>query len=125
LSSTATGRRACFPPSSPPSTPCLPVPPAGPTKPKLPSSAWLIQRFHETGAPIVTPTHQGRRGHPTVFAATLFDEIRAAPLDVGARHVVYQHEDQILEVPTDEEGILLNTNDRAAYEKILKIAPPG
>jgi molybdenum cofactor cytidylyltransferase len=85
----------------------------------------LIQRFHETGAPIVTPTHQGRRGHPTVFAATLFDEIRAAPLDVGARHVVYQHEDQILEVPTDEEGILLNTNDRAAYEKILKIAPPG
>jgi molybdenum cofactor cytidylyltransferase len=85
----------------------------------------LIERFRETGNPIVTPTYQGRRGHPTVFAASLFDEIHAAPLDVGARHVVYQHEDQVLEVPTDEEGVLLNTNDRAAYEKILKIPPPG
>lgn len=85
----------------------------------------LIERFREAGNPIVMPTYQGRRGHPTVFAASLFDEIRAAPLDVGARHVVYQHEAQILEIPTEEEGILLNTNDRAAYEKILKIPPPG
>jgi len=85
----------------------------------------LIQRFRETGSPIAMPTYQGRRGHPTLFAASLFDEIRHAPLDVGARHVVYQHEDQILEVPTDEEAVLLNTNDRAAYEKILKMPPPG
>lgn len=85
----------------------------------------LINRFYETGKPIVVPTYRGQRGHPTLFAARLFDEIRAAPLDVGARQVVYQHEADILEVPTDEEGILLNTNDRAAYEKILKLAPPG
>lgn len=85
----------------------------------------LINRFYETGKPIVLPTYGGQRGHPTLFAARLFDELRAAPLEVGARHVVYQHEADILEVPTEEEGILLNTNDRAAYEKILKLAPPG
>jgi molybdenum cofactor cytidylyltransferase len=85
----------------------------------------LINRFYETGKPIVVPTYRGQRGHPTLFAARLFDEIQAAPLEVGARQVVYQHEADILEVATEEEGILLNTNDRAAYEKILKLAPPG
>lgn len=84
----------------------------------------LIARFQESGKLIVLPTYQGRRGHPVLFSARLFDELRAAPLAVGARHVVHQHPGDILEVPTDEEGVLLNTNDRAAYEKIVKRSPP-
>ncbi len=85
----------------------------------------LIERFRETLKPIVVPTFQGRRGHPVLFAASLFDELRAAPPDQGARYVVYRHERDILEVPTAEEGVVLNINDRAAYEKILQIPPPG
>ncbi|MBI2955684.1 MAG: nucleotidyltransferase family protein [Acidobacteria bacterium] len=85
----------------------------------------LIEKFRETGKAIVMPTYRGRRGHPVLFAAALFDELRAAPLDVGARHVVLQHPDDILEVPTEEEGVVLNVNDPAAYEKVLQISPPG
>jgi molybdenum cofactor cytidylyltransferase len=85
----------------------------------------LIEKFYETGRPIVVPTYQGRGGHPVLFAATLFEELRAAPLDAGARHVVRQHASDLLAVPTDEEGVILNINDRAAYEKILKMPPPG
>lgn len=85
----------------------------------------LIEKHRATGRPIVQPTYKGRRGHPVLFAASLFDELRAAPPDVGARHVVYQHAADVLEVPTDEEGIVLNINDRAAYEKVLQMAPPG
>ena len=84
----------------------------------------LIEKFRGSGKAIVLPTYQGRRGHPVLFAASLFDELRAAPLDVGARHVVHQHAAEVLEVPTDEEGIALNTNDRAAYQKILRMPPP-
>jgi len=84
----------------------------------------LLARFQEGAKLIVLPTYQGRRGHPVVFSAKLFDELRAAPLTVGARHVVHQHAADILEVPTDEEGVLLNINDRAAYEKILQKIPP-
>ena len=84
----------------------------------------LMEKFRETRRPIVLPTYQGRRGHPVLFAAALFDELRAAPLSVGARFVVHQHAADVLEVPTDEEGILLNTNDPAAYERILQIPPP-
>jgi molybdenum cofactor cytidylyltransferase len=85
----------------------------------------LIENFRQTRKPIVLPTYQGRRGHPALFAASLFDELRAAPLEVGARHVVRRHPKDVLEVPTEEEGILLNTNKPAAYEKILKLPPPG
>jgi len=84
----------------------------------------LIERHHATGKLIVQPTYQGRRGHPVLFAASLFEELRASPADVGARHVVYQHAAEVLEVPTDEEGIVLNVNDRVAYEKILQMVPP-
>ena len=85
----------------------------------------LTEKFRTSRKPIVIPTYQGRRGHPVLFAASLFDELRAAPMDVGARHVVRQHASEVLEVPTDEEGVVLNTNDRTDYEKILRMAPPG
>ena len=84
----------------------------------------LMDKFRETRRAIVVPTFQGRRGHPVIFAASLFDELRAAPPDQGARHVVHQHTADILVVPTEEEGILLNTNDPAAYEKILQMSRP-
>ena len=84
----------------------------------------LIEKHRATGKPIVQPTYRGRRGHPVLFAASLFEELRAAPPDIGARHVVYQHAAEVLEVPTDEEGIVLNANDRVAYEKILRMVPP-
>jgi molybdenum cofactor cytidylyltransferase len=85
----------------------------------------LIEKHRETGKLIVQPTFGGRRGHPVLFAAELFDELRAAPADIGARHVVYHHAADILEVPTDEEGIVLNINDRGSYEKVLQMAAPS
>lgn len=85
----------------------------------------LVESFHTGGKLIVVPTYEGRHGHPVVFSARLFDELRAAPLEVGARYVVRRHADDILQVPTREEGVLLNINDRAAYEKVLATQPPG
>jgi molybdenum cofactor cytidylyltransferase len=84
----------------------------------------LMEQFRATRRTIVLPTFRGRRGHPTLFAASLFDALRAAPLEAGARYVVYQRAADVLEVPTEEEGILLNTNDPAAYERLLRMAPP-
>ena len=84
----------------------------------------LMESFRATRRAIVMPTFQGRRGHPVLFAASLFDELRAAPPIQGARYVVHQHAADILVVPTEEEGIVLNTNDAAAYEKILQMSRP-
>ncbi len=51
----------------------------------------LCAAFAARGAPIVAPACEGRRGHPVLFAAALFDALRAAPPDQGARAVVRAH----------------------------------
>jgi len=71
----------------------------------------LIEVFDATGKSIVLPTYHGRRGHPVLFRNTLYGELMAAPLDVGARAVVRAHADDIAAVPTEEEGVILNLND--------------
>jgi CTP:molybdopterin cytidylyltransferase MocA len=71
----------------------------------------LITRFFENEKPIVLPTYERRRGHPVIFSSTLYSELLAAPADKGARAVVWSHVADILEVPTEEEGVVLNIND--------------
>jgi len=71
----------------------------------------LIERFYEDGKSIVLPTYKGRRGHPVIFSSTLYADLLAAPADKGARSVVWAHAGEVLEVPTDEEGVVLNLND--------------
>jgi molybdenum cofactor cytidylyltransferase len=72
---------------------------------------YLIEQFYEKRANIVLPVYEGRRGHPVIFAATLYDELLHAPADKGARAVVWAHAGDVLEVPTEEEGCVLNLND--------------
>jgi molybdenum cofactor cytidylyltransferase len=77
----------------------------------------LIARYEETRRPIVVPVHAGRRGHPVLFGSRLFEELRAAPLDQGARVVVRAHADEVLEVATDEPGILADVDTPEEYER--------
>lgn len=71
----------------------------------------LIDQFYVTRAKIVLPLYEGRRGHPVIFPATLYDELLHAPMNEGARAVVWAHPGEVLEVPTNEEGCVLNLND--------------
>jgi molybdenum cofactor cytidylyltransferase len=71
----------------------------------------LIEQFYVTRSRIVLPKYEGRRGHPVIFPATLYDELLRAPVDKGARAVVWAHAADVLEVPTNEEGCVLNLND--------------
>ena len=71
----------------------------------------LIEQFYAARTKIVLPVYHGRRGHPVIFPAALYDELLRAPVDKGARAVVWAHAADVLEVPTDEEGCVLNLND--------------
>jgi len=82
--------------------------------------ARLIEQFDSTGKLIVLPTYKGRRGHPLIFRASLYDELLQASATVGARQVVWAHRDEVLEVATDEEGIILNLNDPETLRKALE-----
>jgi molybdenum cofactor cytidylyltransferase len=79
----------------------------------------LVDRFYESRARIVVPTYAGRRGHPVIFASNLFEELLAAPLGEGARAVVHAHTKEVLEIPTEEEGVILNLNDPEALKRAI------
>ncbi len=79
----------------------------------------LIEQFNKTKAPIVLPVYEGRRGHPVIFSATLYDELLRAPLETGARAVVWAHKGEIDEVRTNEEGCVLNLNDPETMHREL------
>jgi molybdenum cofactor cytidylyltransferase len=71
----------------------------------------LIEQFYGKREKIVLPLYQGRRGHPVIFPVALYEELLQAPLEKGARAVVWAHAADVLEVPTNEEGCVLNLND--------------
>lgn len=79
----------------------------------------MVRRFYESKCAIVVPTYLGRRGHPVIFARRLFGELLAAELTKGAREVVWAHADEVLEVPTDEEGVVMNLNDPETLRQAL------
>jgi len=81
--------------------------------------AQLVAEFDSSGKQIVLPVYRGRRGHPVIFRATLFDELLAASPEIGARQVVWAHAGDIAEVPTEEEGMILNLNDPETLKRVL------
>ncbi len=84
-----------------------------------PLVADLIKKFDAGGKPIAISTYHGRRGHPVIFRSDLYGELLAAPLDIGARAVVWAHAREILEVPTEEEGVVLNLNDPDTLKRAM------
>ncbi|HTU35768.1 MAG TPA: nucleotidyltransferase family protein [Candidatus Acidoferrum sp.] len=79
----------------------------------------LIHQFDSSGGLIVLPAFRGQRGHPVIFRSSLFAELLAAPPDIGARQVVWAHPNDVEEVPTEEEGVILNLNDPEALKKAV------
>jgi molybdenum cofactor cytidylyltransferase len=80
----------------------------------------LVERFYEGKKAIVLPTFNGRRGHPAIFSSALYSELLAAPAEKGARAVVWAHAADVLEFPTDEEGVVLNINDPDMLNRAIR-----
>ena len=81
----------------------------------------LIEQFYKSKKPIVLPLYEGRRGHPVVFSSSLYDELLRAPLETGARAVVWAHSGEIEEVQTNEEGCVLNLNDPETMNRAIQL----
>jgi molybdenum cofactor cytidylyltransferase len=77
----------------------------------------VIAAFEATARPIVIPVHDGRRGHPVLFAARLIPELLAAPLEEGARAVVRAHADEVLEILAPAPGILADIDTPELFQQ--------
>ena len=81
----------------------------------------LVESFYASRKPIVLPVYEGRRGHPVIFSSALYQELMNAPLETGARSVVWAHAGEVQVVQTGEEGCVLNLNDPNTMKKALGV----
>jgi molybdenum cofactor cytidylyltransferase len=71
----------------------------------------LIAAFSPTeGRAICVPTYRGKRGNPVLWARRFFDEMRHLHGDVGARHLIGEYADVVVEVEMAADGVLLDVD---------------
>jgi len=80
----------------------------------------LIQEFSDSRAPIIIPSYHGKRGHPVIFRRCLFQELSTAPLDQGAVAIVRRHQNEIMQVPVEDEGVIVDVDTPFEYENLLQ-----
>jgi molybdenum cofactor cytidylyltransferase len=81
----------------------------------------LVEAFYTSRKAIVLPVYEGRRGHPVIFSSTLYAELMNAPLETGARSVVWAHASEVQIVHTNEEGCVLNLNDPGTMQRAFGV----
>ena len=79
----------------------------------------LLQGFWISKKDIIVPTFNGKRGHPVIFSREIFEELRTMPYEIGARAMLHKHPEKILEVPVNDEGILINIDTIEDYRKYI------
>lgn len=79
----------------------------------------LIAAFDpERGALIVVPTIEGKRGNPVLWSRRFFAELMAIEGDVGARHLITQYAEAVVEVPAPTQGALLDIDTPEALRAL-------
>jgi len=74
----------------------------------------------ESGALLVVPTFEGKRGNPVLWDRRFFIEMMALAGDVGARHLIGEHAEQVAEVEAGDAGILIDVDTPEAYRELTR-----
>jgi molybdenum cofactor cytidylyltransferase len=69
---------------------------------------------------ICIPTHEGRRGHPVLFAAAHLAELGALAGEEGARSLLERHREALIEVEVGSEAILRDVDTPDALAEARK-----
>ena len=75
----------------------------------------LIATFApDEGRAICVPAARGKRGNPVLFASAFFAEMKESRGDVGARHLIGAHADEVCEVAIGDDGIFVDVDTPSA-----------
>jgi molybdenum cofactor cytidylyltransferase len=70
------------------------------------------------GRAICVPTYQGKRGNPVLFGAQFFAEMTQVGGDSGAKHLIGENEDELVEVAMEDDAIFLDVDTPDALTAI-------
>jgi molybdenum cofactor cytidylyltransferase len=77
----------------------------------------VVEEFYKSGASLVVPSFQMRRGHPWLAARSHWDEIQHMPSSESPRDFLNRHANDIRYVDVDDPGILKDLDTPAEYLK--------
>lgn len=81
----------------------------------------LIDAFDPRGGhSICVPTYDQKRGNPVLWARRYFADMSSVSGDVGARHLIGENADQVIEVPRDNPGVLIDLDTPEAVAEHLR-----
>jgi molybdenum cofactor cytidylyltransferase len=75
------------------------------------------------GRSIIVPSFAGKRGNPVLWDRRFFAEMMALAGDVGAKHLIGEHADQVTEVEARDAGIMMDVDTPEAYRELTGLAP--
>jgi len=80
----------------------------------------LVAAWRRTGAPIVRPAFGDRHGHPVIFDRATFEDLRCAPVELGAKAVLKKWAAQVLNVPVTDAGVLADIDTPDDYARFRR-----
>jgi molybdenum cofactor cytidylyltransferase len=81
----------------------------------------LIAAFNPLeGRTICVPVVSGKRGNPVLFAAGHIQEMLMIEGDVGARHLIGAHADQVVEIEMENDASLIDVDTEEALAALSR-----
>jgi molybdenum cofactor cytidylyltransferase len=80
----------------------------------------MVDKFLETGGPIVAPFFQRHRGNPVLFDRSLFPDLRNVKGDTGAKALLGRLSEKVMKVQVDDMGVLFDVDNENDYARLLE-----
>ena len=80
----------------------------------------VLNEWRRTRAPIVRPADGGRHGHPVIFDRSVFDDLRKADPNTGAKAVFKIHQDRIVNVAVKDPGAFEDIDTPGDYDRFVR-----
>lgn len=77
----------------------------------------LIEQYRELRPQIAIPMYRGFRGNPVLLERSVFPELMSLTGDIGCRAIFGAHTENILKVPVEDIGVLLDVDTQADLDR--------
>lgn len=78
--------------------------------------ATLLQEAHDNPGQIIVPVCQGKVGHPVIFPAEVFNDLKAVRRGKGADAVIQEQAHRVVRVKVSDLDVLRDIDTREDYE---------
>ncbi|MEQ8710290.1 MAG: molybdopterin-binding/glycosyltransferase family 2 protein [Rhodospirillales bacterium] len=71
------------------------------------------------GREICLPTFKGKRGNPVLWSRRFIEDMQGIKGDTGARHLIGENADVVVEIAMDDDGVLIDLDSPEAWQTAL------